>query len=251
MDMKVDYSARSGSPLIIELVGLAGAGKTTLLQALNRRNEEIKIGAEIELRKLGHLPVFVRNAPLLLPTVLQPGQHDRWFTWEEIKYLVYLEAWPSLLEQQAAQGGAAILLDHGPVFKMATLHEFGPNYLKTERSEAWWNPMFRQWASTLDMVIWLDAPDPILEKRINSRSQRHAVKGKSETEALRFLGRYRTAYEQILARLMVDGGLALFQFDTSQTTIEQVVDEVLLTLASHGEGISRTVTSPEPAKIVR
>jgi thymidylate kinase len=249
MDMKVDHSARYGSPLIIELVGLAGAGKTTLLQALNRRNEEIKIGAEIELRKLGHLPVFVRNAPLLLPTVLQPGQHDRWFTWEEIKYLVYLEAWPSLLKQQAAQGGAAILLDHGPVFKMATLHEFGPDYLKTERSEAWWNPMFRQWASTLDMVIWLDAPDPILEKRINSRSQRHAVKGKSETEALRFLGRYRTAYEQILARLMVDGGLALFQFDTSQTTIEQVVDEVLLTLASHGEGISRTVTSPEPANI--
>jgi thymidylate kinase len=250
MEMKADYSAWPGSPLIIELVGLAGAGKTTLLHALNRRNEEIKMGAEIEFRKLGHLPVFVRNAPLLLPTILQPGQHDRWFTWEEIKYLVYLKGWPHVLEQQAAQGGTAILLDHGPVFKMATLHAFGPDYLRTERSEAWWNPIFRQWASTLDMVIWLDAPDPILEKRINSRSQRHAVKGKSETEALRFLGRYRKAYDQILARLMIDGGPALFQFDTSQTTIEQVVDQVLLTVASHGEGNSRTVTSPELANIV-
>jgi thymidylate kinase len=249
MEMNADYSARSESPLIIELVGLAGAGKTTLLHALNRRNEEIKIGAEIALRKLGHLPVFVRNAPLVLPTILQPGQQDRWFTWEEIKYLVYLKAWPHVLEQQAAQGGEAILLDHGPVFKMATLHAFGPDYLKTERSEAWWNQMFRQWASTVDMVIWLDAPNPILEKRINSRSQRHAVKGKSETEALRFLGRYRTAYERILARLMVDGGPTLFQFDTSRITIEQVVDEVLRIVASHGEGISRTVTSPEPANI--
>lgn len=249
MEMATDYSARRGSPLIIEVVGLAGAGKTTLLHALSRRSEEIKIGAEIELRKLRHVPVFVRNAPPLLPIILHPGQHGRGFTWEELKYLVYLKAWPQVLKQQAARGGAAILLDHGPVFKMATLDAFGPDYLKTERNEAWWNPMFRQWASTLDMVIWLDAPDLILEKRINSRSQRHAVKGKSETEALRFLGRYRKAYEQILARLMIDGGPALFQFDTSQTTIEQVVDEVLLTVDSHGEGNSRTVTSPELANI--
>jgi thymidylate kinase len=244
-EMEADHPVRQGSPLIIELVGLAGAGKTTLLHALSRRSEEIQIGAEIELRKLRHVPVFVRNAPSLLPIILHPGQQGRWFTWEEIKYLVYLEAWPQVLEQQAAHAGGVILLDHGPVFKLATLDAFGPDYLKTERSEAWWNAMFKQWASTVDLVIWLDAPDPILEKRINSRSQRHAVKGKTETEALHFLGRYRMAYEKILARLMIDAGPVLFQFDTGQTTIEQVVDEVLLTVASHLEGARRTVASLE------
>jgi shikimate kinase len=95
--------------------------------------------------------------------------------------------------------------------------------------------MFRQWASTVDIVIWLDAPDPILEQRINSRNQRHAVKGKTEAEMRQFLARYRMSYEQILAKLMTDGGPALFQFDTSQTTIEQVADEVLLTIASRSE----------------
>ena len=243
--MEAGHPDRQGSPLIIELVGLAGAGKTTLLHALSRRSEEIQIGAEIELRKLRHVPVFVRSAPPLLPIILHPGRRGRWFTWEEIKYLVYLNAWPHVLEQQAAHGGTAILLDHGPVFKLATLEAFGPDYLKTERSEAWWNAMFKKWASTVDMVIWLDAPDPILEKRINSRSQRHVVKGKTEIEAFHFLGRYRMAYEQILARLMIDGGPALFQFDTSQTTIEQMVDEVLVTVASHCEGTRRTVAWPE------
>lgn len=102
--------------------------------------------------------------------------------------------------------------------------------------------MFNQWASTVDIVIWLDAPDPILEKRLNSRNQRHAVKGKTETEVLRFLARYRISYEQILAKLMTDRGPALFQFDTSQTTIEQVVDEVLLTIASQREGTRRTAS---------
>lgn len=250
-EMEVDHPVRQAPPLIIELVGLAGAGKTTLLHALSRRSEEIQIGAEIELRKLRHVPVFVRNAVPLLPLILHPGRKGRRFTWEEIKYLVYLKAWPHVLEQQAAHGGAAILLDHGPVFKLATLDAFGPDYLKTERSEAWWNDMFKQWASTLDMVIWLNAPDPILEKRINSRSQRHAVKGKPETEALGFLGRYRMAYDQILARLMIDEGPALVQFDTSQTTIEQMVDEVLLTIASHCEGTRRTVLPELQHDIVR
>jgi len=233
---EADYPFKQESPLIMELVGLAGAGKTTLSRALSQRSEKIQIGAEIELRKLKHIPVFVRNAPPLLPIILHSSRDSRSLTWEEIKYLVYLNGWPYILGQQAAHDGGAILLDHGPVFKLATLNAFGPEYLKTKRIEAWWNNMFKQWASTVDIVIWLDAPDPILEKRINSRSQRHAVKGKTEAEVLQFLARYRMSYEEILAKLMTDRGPALYRFDTSQTTLEQVVDEVILTIASQFEG---------------
>ena len=87
--------------------------------------------------------------------------------------------------------------------------------------------MFKQWASTLNMVIWLDAPDPVLEQRINSRDQRHSVKGKTESEVVHFLARYRTSYEEILAKLKTDGGPRLLQFDTSCTSIEQVAEEIL------------------------
>ena len=241
MERIVDQPGRHRPPLIIELIGPAGAGKTTLSRALKRRSERIQIGAEIELRKIKYIPVFVRNALLLLPIILRRWHYSRWFTWEEIKYLIYLKGWPRVLNHQAAQGGDAILLDHGPVFKLATLNAFGPVRLKTKGFGSWWNNRFRQWASIVDIVIWLDAPDPILEKRINSRNQRHAVKGKSELEVLHFLARYRASYEQILAKLITDGEPILFQFDTSQTTIEQVADEVLRIINSYHEQSEQTV----------
>lgn len=214
--------------LIVELVGPAGAGKTTLARVLSERDEKILIGAEIELKKMGHIPIFVSNAPLLLPVFLRRCRHSRWFAWDEIKAMVYLKAWPRVLRQQATQSGTTILLDHGPVFKLATLHAFGPDKLGCQDFEKWWTRMFKQWAHTLDMVIWLDAPDTILKERINTRDQRHAVKRKSELIAYKFLARYRTSYEYILAKLTACGGPTLLRFDTSQASIEQIVDEVLI-----------------------
>jgi shikimate kinase len=215
-------------PLLIELVGPAGAGKTTLSRALSQQSEKIEVGAEIELRKIRQIPVFVRNALFLLPFILWRSPYSRWFTWEEIKALVYLKGWTRVLKEQAKQNGKAILLDHGPVFKLATLHEFGPEILKSERFDLWWNQMFGQWASTVDIVIWLDAPDKILEERINSRKQRHAVKGKSESHVSLFLARYRLSYEEILTKLKTYGKPILFRFDTSQTPIEKIVDDLLI-----------------------
>ena len=216
--------------LIMELVGPAGAGKTTLSRVLTHRIPKIQIGSDIELRKTKYVPVILRNTISLLPVFLRQIRHGRRFTWDEIKYLLYLEGWPGVLRQEAADGTSTVLLDHGPIFKLATLNEFGPENLKTDEFEIWWNRMFKQWASTLDMVIWLDAPDLVLDQRINSRGQRHSVKGKSESEVVHFLARYRTSYEEILAKLRTAGGPRLLQFDTSRTSIEQVADEILSTL---------------------
>jgi shikimate kinase len=217
------------SPLIVELIGLAGAGKTTLSQALSQRDAKIWVAADLELRKREHIPIFVGHIPSLLPVFLRRCRSSRWFTWDEIKAMVYLKAWPHVLKQQAMQGGTAILLDHGPIFKLATLHAFGPERLKSQGFEQWWHRMFEQWAFTLDIVIWLNAPHKILVERINARNQRHAVKSKSEREAVNFLLGYQTSYEQVLAKLTACGGPTLLHFDTSQASIEQIVDEVLVT----------------------
>lgn len=215
--------------LIAELVGPAGAGKTTLSRILSERDERILIGAEIELRKMEHIPIFVGNAPFLLPVFLRRCRPGRWFAWDEIKAMVYLRAWPRVLRQQATNNGTTILLDHGPIFKLATLHAFGPERLKSQGFEKWWTRMLKQWAYTLDMVIWLDAPDALLVERINTRSKWHVVKGESEQEAYEFLARYRASYEQIRAELAAYGRPTLLQFDTNQASIEQIVDKVLVT----------------------
>ena len=216
--------------LIIELVGPAGAGKTTLSRVLTQRDPMIQIGSDIEFRKTRYIPVILRNTVALLPIFLKSIRNSRRFNWEEIKYLIYLAGWPDVLRQEAADGTTAILLDHGPVFKLATLNEFGPETLKTDQFANWWDRMFEQWDSTVDMVIWLDAPDAILDERINSRDQRHSVKGKSASEVVHFLARYRTSYEETLAKLRIAGATRLLQFDTSRTPIEQVADAILSAL---------------------
>ena len=218
------------SPPIVEIVVPAGAGKTTLSQVLSRRDENTLIGANLELRKIGHIPIFVCNAPFLLPNFLRRCPTSRWFTWDEIKAMVYLRGWPRVLRQQASSNGTVILLDHGPVFKLATLLAFGPERLSCEGFEKWWNDMFKQWAFTLDMVIWLDASDENLVERINTRSQHHAIKGKSEREASEFLTRYRTSYEQILEKLTAYGRPTVLQFDTGRASIEQIADELSIYL---------------------
>ena len=229
MEMLNNSAIRQKSPLIVELVGLAGVGKTTLSRALSQRDEKILVAADLELRKREHIPIFVGHVPFLLPALLRRCRSSRGFTWDEIKAMVYLKAWLRVLRQPASNPGTVILLDHGPVFKLATLNAFGPERLKSQGFEQWWHSLFERWAFTLDIVIWLNAPDKVLVERINARNQRHAVKGKSELEAYEFLKRYQTSYKQILAKLTAYGRPTLIQFDTSQAPIEQIVDEVLVT----------------------
>lgn len=213
---------------IVELVGPAGAGKTTLSRTLTQHSEKFRIGADIELKKSENMPLFFRTMPLLLPIFMRRGRDGRGFSWDEMKAMVYLKGWHRVFEQQAAYPGAIVLLDHGPVFRLATLYAFGPDRLREEAVQTWWADMFARWAATLDLVIWLDAPNSVLEKRINTRQQRHAVKGKTGLEVDQFLACYRRAYEHILGRLMALKKPMLVQFDTSQSTIDQIADEVLM-----------------------
>jgi shikimate kinase len=206
----------------MELVGPAGSGKTTLLRALSARDNKIRVTSDLEIRDRGHMPIFIGHAPYLL------SLFRRGFSWDEMKAMVYLDVWPAMLKPQPRQRETAILLNHGPIFKLATLNAFGPDSLKSRRFEYWWPKVCEQWACTLDMIVWLNAPDRTLMERINARNQRHAVKGKSAQEATDYLIRYRTSYEQMLANLTTHGGPTLLQFDTSRTSVDQIVDEVLL-----------------------
>jgi hypothetical protein len=211
----------------MELVGPACAGKTTLTRKLTQGRTEIKLAPDIAVRRPEHLAVFVRYAPLLLPIFLPGDPNSRWFTWEEIKALVYLKAWPRVIKQQTANKDRVILLDQGPVFRLATLHAFGPAWIRTPAADMWWNQMFEQWAAFLDLVIWLDAPNPLLVKRINTRERWHVVKGKSDQEAAQFLDRYRRSYHFVLTRLVVKGRPRIIPFDTSQIAIPQLVKAAL------------------------
>lgn len=227
MTMLTNNAIEQKSPLIVELVGLAGAGKTTLSRWLCQRDESIRLAADLALHRKEHRPIFASQLPSLLMLLLRCRRSGRGFTWDEIKAMAYLQAWPQVLRREARQCGTAILLDHGPIFKLATLHAFGPERLKSQGVAPWWQSRFEQWALTLDVVIWLKAPDKVLLERINGRHQRHVVKGKSEQEAVNFLHRYQASYEQIVTQLIACSRPMLLHFDTNQASIEQIGDKVL------------------------
>ena len=210
---------------IIEMVGPAGSGKTTLSRALRQRSENFALGEDIALRKLNQLPVFLRTLPTLLPFFL-PGGNSRSLSWDETKAMAFATGWHHIFKQQSCKPGSLVLLDHGPIVRLAMLQSFGPPKLKERAAEGWWDSMFRQWATTLDMIVWLDAPNSILESRINARNQRHPVKGKSTAEVMQFLDRYRSSYELILAKLARHQGPKVLRFDTSQTDIAQIVQTI-------------------------
>jgi hypothetical protein len=199
-----------------------------LARALCQGSTKITLGTEIAFRQVEQLPFLIGTIPLVLSCLFRGAGESRPWTWDEIKFLIYLKKWRRVLELHAQNHPGIMLLDHGPVFKLATLHAFGPSWLRSDAASAWWTEVLQEWAILLDRIIWLDAPDTLLKARIDARQQKHQVKGQTGSEVLQFLARYRTSYRYVLSNLATLGGPAVIRFDTSQTPIEQTAEEVLV-----------------------
>lgn len=141
--------------------------------------------------------------------------------------MTYLEAGLHVLGQQGAKNGSVTLLDHGPIYRLAFLREFGPEITTSSTYEHWWAGLHDRWFAALDMVVWLDAPDAVLLERIRAREQRHTIKEQSEQEACEVLARYRRSFERTIAESTADHQPILLRFDTSQASVEQIADSVL------------------------
>lgn len=226
MEKKNNNQPNNNNQLFVEIVGLAGTGKTSLSQALSKQNEQIHIGQDLQLRKIEHFPIFISQIPALLSLYLKSYRLNRRLTWNETKAIVYLNGGEYLINQLISRNGTIILLDQGPIFQLVTLNAFGPDSLKTQGFEHWWKRMYQKWASFLDIVIWLDAPEHVLKERINNREKRHIIKNSNERERSNFLAGYRLAFEQIIDNLRFNGRPKLLRYNTNQVSIEEIVDEV-------------------------
>ena len=228
MSISVKESYAIKKPLVLELVGPAGAGKTTLVQVFHQRLSQVEIG--INPAKITYLPFYIQNILTFMPTYLQHFHHTRWFTPAELRSLVYLNAWHRFLIRQKSNTERLILLDHGPIFRLALLSEFGPAMTTSPKYERWLDSMLNQWGNVLQVIVWVDAPNAVLKNRIQARSRKHRVKQESEEAVYQFLDRYRTSYYHIIDKIIANHDLLVLQFDTYQEKSEQIVDKILAAL---------------------
>jgi adenylate kinase family enzyme len=221
----VNGASLRSAPHVVEVIGPAGAGKTTLLRALSERRRTVQPG--IALSRGRKLSFLVGNTAALLPAFLRHYRHTRWFDRRETRSMVYLRAWLRALERQSSDDDLVIVFDHGPLYRLAVLREFGPELTKSEAYRRWWTGVLNEWIGRLDMLIWLDAPNEVLLKRILMRERWHFIQDKDEQEAHEILTHYRTALTEIIAEAMGDGSEKVLRFDSGQESVGEIAERVV------------------------
>jgi adenylate kinase family enzyme len=221
-------------PFVVEIAGPAGSGKSTLCAALSGFGVR-SLSDRPSVREPSQLSYFLGSGLRLLPTLLRQPRDGRWYTRDELARMFYLTGIHRVWRDPEWET-RVVSLDHGPVFQMSHLREFGPERMTGPAFDRWWSDMFRHWGRTLDLVVWLDAPDEVLIERIRERGKRHYVKAASTSEARLFLRRYRSAHRFVLSRLVSESSLRVLRFSTDSDCIERITQRVLDEIAPETGG---------------
>ena len=216
-------------PIVVEIMGPAAAGKTTLIRMLCTDDQQIRSG--IDVASFRSAAVFTAKATSFFPVWFLRRPRGRWFTWREVKSLAFLDLWYREVEHGRPKGALAVLLDHGPLYRLAALREFGPQIAHTERFERWWFAALDRWREAVDIIVWLDAPDELLLERVERRGHWYLSADHSIEEKHDFLGRYREALTGMLEGFAT-GGPTVIRFATERTSSREIADRVLEALAA-------------------
>lgn len=215
----------AGRPLIVELVGLAGAGKTTVLDAIRQRDQTVRPWRRFQ--RLRSFPMSIRHMVALAPTAFELLRKSPRLCWPCTKHLLRLRTFHTMLARETTTAHSAIILDEGPVYSLCRLRLFQKAGLGNTHLPKGWRTTLAQWPGNLDVIIWLDAPDPVLAQRIRSRAKTHDVKQGTDREVFGFLERWRCTYREILSQLPAAGPVRMVEIDTAGESADQAAGNVL------------------------
>lgn len=179
--------------------------------------------------KLAHVRPVTNRLGTLLPLWAQHYRHDRWFDRRETRSLARLEAWRRALDRPRPAEEHAIVFDHGPLYRLARLREFGPAITRSDSFRSWWEDSRRFWLDALDLIVTLEAPDTVLLSRVEERGHWYLSADHLAAEKQDFLARYRQSFAEILD---APGHPPILAFSTDERSIDAIAADVMAVLAS-------------------
>jgi thymidylate kinase len=210
--------------LVIELVGPWGAGKSALFRSLLRHDRMAKDAPCVWTLPT---PLLIMGGVQMLTNILSLFRTAGRITWKEGRQLARLRALYQQLSWERRKGARFIVVDEGAAVILSWLRKSAHQAAYRLTPAPWWPRIVRQWAESVDIVVFLDASDPILSERIRTREQRHPLKESPDGELSKSLGRIRADYESVLADLARHPEPTVLAFRTDQTSIANITEQVL------------------------
>jgi thymidylate kinase len=223
-----------GAPYLVEVTGVAGSGKSTLVRGLCDELPDTRRATFIETRDPRHLAALVGALPDMAPVLVGNLWRRPRMSWADVKLLAYVTRWDRVLRRTPAYRSGITTLDQGPLYALVRLRAQGRRIGHTAAFARWWERSLARWAPQLGAVVYLDADDAVLLGRINHRDQAHATKGEPEDDARAFLARYRSLFDETLARLERLDGPTVLRFDTGVMTSEEILERLRPVVAADG-----------------
>ena len=220
-----------GRAVIVELVGPAGAGKSTLAQGVSAVDSTVRGGLT-----LWGLPCarLVESAVALLPTILNVGIGRSQLRWGELAQMIRLGALRRVVGQEARKH-RVIILDEGPVFVLSWLDVFVKR--NGERvPAAWRRRTVAEWATLLDVVVFIDASDLTLAHRIRARPKSHMVKDRPDSEIFGFSAGFRRAFERAIGELKRAGHVVVEALSTEDDPQDRSAAQLMAALKHRRNG---------------
>ena len=223
--------------VVVELVGPAGAGKTTLAKGVSQVDPSIRGGLSLwGLPRIKQLQAAVPLIPTLIACALWPPRRPdgpRRLRWEEFAQMIRLGALRRVVDDEARKH-RVILLDEGPVFALSWMEFFFAR--NGDRVAAWRRRALADWASLLDVVVFIDAADSTLAQRIRTREKQHMVKDRSDDEIFGFAAGFRKAFDRVIGEMSKAGHLVVDALRTDRGAKDENAQQLMLALAKRRNG---------------